>query len=173
VTVSVETWPSAQSQDRAPDVFTLYDAVSGDVEDEQAWRSGTYDVHCAREGFRLTAALDDGALVGFAYGYVGVRGQWWSDRVVEALPVAVTEVWVGGHFEFVELGVLADYRCQGLGGLLHDKLMREIGHRRALLSTDDDSQTSARRLYASRGWAKLGNLTPDTAVLGRWLGSRT
>jgi ribosomal protein S18 acetylase RimI-like enzyme len=92
---------------------------------------------------------------------------------VAALPVAVTEGWVGGHFEFVELGVLADHRRQGLGGLLHDELMREIGHRRALLSTDDDSQTSARRLYASRGWVKLGNLTPDTAVLGRWLGSRT
>ena len=51
--------------------------------------------------------------------------------------------------------------------------MRETGHRRALLSTDDDSQTPARRLYSSRGWVKLGNLTPDIAVLGRWLGSRT
>ena len=68
----------------------------------------------------MTAAQDDDALVGFAYGYVGERGQWWSDRVVEALPVAVTDVWVGGHFEFVELAVLPDYRGQGIGGLLHD-----------------------------------------------------
>ena len=43
-------------------------------------------------------------------------------------------------------------------------------HRRCLLSTDD-SDTPARRLYASRGWTKLGNLSEETAVLGRWLGS--
>jgi ribosomal protein S18 acetylase RimI-like enzyme len=171
VTVSVETWSSARSQERAPDVFTVYDAVFDDVEDEQVWRAGTYDVHTSRDGFRLTAAHDDGALVGFAYGYVGERGQWWSDQVVEALPVTVTDVRVGGHFEFVELGVLPGYRRQGIGGRLHDDLMREIGHRQALLSTDDDSQTSARRLYGSRDWVKLGSLTPDSAVLGRWLGS--
>jgi uncharacterized protein YutD len=43
VTVSVETWSSAQSQERAPDVFMVYDAVFGDVENEQVWRAGTYD----------------------------------------------------------------------------------------------------------------------------------
>lgn len=173
MTVSVETWSSAQSQERAPDVFEVYHAVFGDVEDEQVWRADTFDVHRAREGFRLMAAQDDAALVGFAYGYVGERGQWWSDRVVEALPATVTDVWVGGHFEFVELGVLPDYRRQGVGGLLHDGLMHGMGSRRALLSTDDDSDTPARRLYGSRGWVKLGNLSPETAVLGRWLGSPT
>jgi ribosomal protein S18 acetylase RimI-like enzyme len=168
--VRIEAWDAVRAQQRAADVYAVYDAVFGDVASEDEWRAGTFDKHCARQDFRLVAAEDDGSLGGFAYGYVGERGQWWSDRVVEALSPSVADVWVGGHFEFVELAVLPSYRRQGIGARLHDGLMSGTEHRRGLLSTDD-SDTPARRLYASRGWTQLGNLSEGTAVLGRWLGS--
>jgi ribosomal protein S18 acetylase RimI-like enzyme len=170
VAVTIETWDAVRAQQRAAHVYAVYDAVFGDVASEQEWRADTFDRHCARQEFRLVAAEDDGSLVGFAYGYVGERGQWWSDRVVEALAPSVADVWVGGHFEFVELAVLPASRRRGIGARLHDALMSGTEHRRGLLSTDD-SDTPARRLYASRGWTKLGNLSAETAVLGRWLGS--
>jgi ribosomal protein S18 acetylase RimI-like enzyme len=168
--VTIQGWDALRSQRSAADVYAVYDAVFGDVAGEEEWRADTFDKHCARPEFRLVAAEDDGSLVGFAYGYVGERGQWWSDRVVEALGAALADTWVGGHFEFVELAVLESHRRRGIGARLHDRLMRGTEHRRGLLSTDD-SETPARRLYASRGWTKLGNLSAETAVLGRWLGS--
>jgi ribosomal protein S18 acetylase RimI-like enzyme len=169
--VSVETWDAATAQEHVGDLFAVYDEVFGDVSDLAAWRVGAFDRHCARAGFRLTAAVSDAkGVIGFAYGYVGERGQWWPDQVTAALPAEVAEVWVGGHFEFVELGVLTAFRGQGIGGRLHDQLMAGTEQRRALLGTDD-ADSPAVALYTSRGWRKLGNLTADTAILGRWVGS--
>jgi GNAT superfamily N-acetyltransferase len=145
-------------------VFALYDAVFGDAPDEAEWRSSTYDRHVARDGFRLAAAVD-GSLVGFAYGYVGARGEYWPDRVAEALGEAIAADWLGGHFEFVELAVLPSHRGRGLGAALHDALLHDAPADHALLSTADDPADPAVRLYASRGWRKLGNLTPDVQVM--------
>jgi ribosomal protein S18 acetylase RimI-like enzyme len=168
--ITVDHWEPQRAQQRAADVFAVYDAVFGDVADEAQWRADSFDRHCARDGFRLAAAEVGGALVGFAYGYLGERGQWWPDQVAAALGPELADVWVGGHFEFVELGVLGSFRRHGIGVRLHDELMRGTEHRRALLGTDD-GDTPATALYRSRGWRKLGNLTPETAVLGRWVGS--
>jgi GNAT superfamily N-acetyltransferase len=177
MTFSVELWDCDTAQERAAQVFGVYDGVFGDTPNEASWRSGSFDPHCARNGFRLAACLVDGSdpagagLAGFAYGYIGDRGQWWPDQVVQALPAEVSDVWVGGHFEFVELAVLAPHRRQGIGARLHDVLLRGTEDRRALLGTDD-ADTPAVLLYRSKRWRKLGNLTPQTAVMGRWIGSR-
>jgi ribosomal protein S18 acetylase RimI-like enzyme len=177
--LTVELWTAAEAQDRAGAVYAVYDEVFGDAGSERSWRAGAFDRHCAREEFRLAAALDDdegsdvaGRLVGFAYGYVGQRGQWWPDKVAAALPQVVADSWVGGHFEFVELGVLPRYRRRRIGLRLHDALLAGTEHRRALLGTDD-AETPAVLLYRSRGWRKLGNLTREVAVMGRWIGSGT
>ena len=78
----------------------VYDAVFGDQPDLATWRAEVWDRHAARAGFRLVLAREDGRLVGFAYGYTGERGQWWTDRAAEALPPespppgsAVTSSW--------------------------------------------------------------------------------
>lgn len=122
--------------------------------------------HAGRDGYRLVVGRDDSAVAGFAGGYTGQRGQYWSDLVVSALPGDVTDEWVGGHFEFVELAVTQANRRHGLGRRLHDALLDGVTGN-CLLSTADNPGDAAVRLYASRGWYRLGLLRPGTQVMGR------
>jgi ribosomal protein S18 acetylase RimI-like enzyme len=161
----VELWSPQEAKERAAEVWRVYEVVFADLGSEQEWRETTYEPHCARRGFRFAAALDSDRLVGFAYGYIGDLGQYWPDRVASALSDDIVAEWVGGHFEFVELAVLADYRRLGLGGALHDALMSDLDVYRALLSTDADD-TPAVLLYRSRGWTSLGILEPGVQVMG-------
>ena len=107
--------------------------------------------HAGRRRFRFVAALGDGALVGFAYGYLGGPGEWWHDNVSAAMTDEQRERWLRpGHFEFVELMVDPGHRRRGLGRALHDELLRgHVGP--AVLSTQVDN-AEALALYRSRGW---------------------
>lgn len=102
--------------------------------------------HAGRPGFRMTVARVDGALAGFAYGFAAELGQ--------GSPV-LTGDWLGGHFELVELAVVPSAQGHGLGGRLHDALLADLPHRRALLSTWADPTLPAPRLFRSRGWQVL------------------
>jgi ribosomal protein S18 acetylase RimI-like enzyme len=83
--------------------------------------------------------------------------------------LAVADEWVGGHFEFVELAVAASAQRQDLGADLHDALMADLPHTKALLSTYADDRP-APRLYRRKGRQPLlPNLTPDTALYGKHL----
>jgi ribosomal protein S18 acetylase RimI-like enzyme len=109
--------------------------------------------HAAREGFRLVESRDeDGALVGFGYGYTSAPGQFWHDRVAEALGEPVRS-WLPGAFEVVTLGVRADRQGQGIGGSLFDELI--AGAERAALSVFEEA-TPACSLYLGRGFQVLG-----------------
>nr|WP_238356935.1 GNAT family N-acetyltransferase [Kribbella italica] len=124
--------------------------------------------HAGRPGFKLVLTREDGAVTGFAYGYTGERGQWWSDRIAEAAPDLAGE-WVGGHFEFVELAVAAEVQGRGVGATLHDALLTGLPHPKALLSTYADDRP-APRLYRRKGWqVLLPNLTADSALYGKIL----
>ncbi|MEV8371431.1 GNAT family N-acetyltransferase [Kribbella sp. NPDC056861] len=163
----------------ADQVWPLYQEVFGDFESYESWRIDLYDRHAARDGYRLVTAVDEpvmsstdsavgsgSAMVGFAWGYIGRRGQFWSDLVCDSLPSATTEEWVGGHFELVELAVLPAYRGQGVGRAVHDKVLEGVTGR-SLLGTNDDLQDPAVRLYLSARWRKLGVLRPGVQVMGR------
>lgn len=148
-------------------VWPCYDAVFGDVADPASWRAETFDRHAGRAGYRLVTAIDDaGTVAGFAWGYVGEPGQYWTDLVSRTLPADVVAEWVGGHFEVVELAVLPAYRRRGLGRLLHDRLLDGVG-RKALLSTSDDPKDPAVLLYLAAGWQPLGTVRDGVQVLGR------
>ncbi|MFC6707785.1 GNAT family N-acetyltransferase [Flexivirga alba] len=142
----------------------MYNKVFGDFPDELAWREQMYDRHRARDGFRLTLALDGDRLLGFAWGYRGERGQFWPDLVAETIPGIAAE-WIGDHFEFVELAVEPTSRGDGLGGRLHDELLDGLTGK-ALLGTTSDGSDPAVRLYRSRGWRTLGMLDSDRQVMG-------
>jgi ribosomal protein S18 acetylase RimI-like enzyme len=147
-------------------IWPCYQVVFGDFTDRETWRRDMFERHAARAGYRLAVATDGGVVVGFAWGYIGQRGQYWTDLVCEVLPQNVTDDWVGGHFEFVELAALPAYRGRGLGSRLHDTLIAGV-RQRCLLSTADDPTDPAVRLYLRRGWRKLGVLRPGVQVMGR------
>ena len=117
-------------------------------------------------------ARQHGRILGFAYGYTGRRGQWWSDQVAERVPRELAERWLDGHFEFVELAVHPDHQRQGLGGALHDALLDDLPHARALLSTWTEDYP-ARLLYLNRGWQVLEQeLWENASLLGLDLTAR-
>jgi ribosomal protein S18 acetylase RimI-like enzyme len=133
--------------------------------------------HAARRGFRfLSARTEDGTLAGFAYGYEGSPGEWWHDRVSEAMTADQRRAWLGpGHFEFVELQVAPELEGQGIGGRLHDALLSEAGGETAVLSTQRSNERAI-GFYARRGWQTLidelqfGEGYPPFVVLGKRLG---
>lgn len=150
------------------ELWSVYDAVFADHPSCDAWRAEVWDRHVAREGFRLVRARRDGELVGFAYGYTGQPGQWWTDHVAAVLPPEVAEEWLGGHFELVSIGVLPRVRGGGLGGRLLDAVCAGLTQPRWLLTTTADEGDPARRLYARRGWSVLGpGIAEATVVMGR------
>lgn len=161
----IRSLSGAEALPLADRIWPCYDAVFGDVADYAAWRSDLFERHAGRDGYRLAIATADDQVVGFGWGYVGRRGQYWSDLVHDALERQVAERWVGDHFELVELGVLPAYRRRGLGRALHDRLLSGV-HRRCLLSTADDPDDPAVQLYLRAGWRRLGALRPGVQVMG-------
>lgn len=150
------------------EVWPVYDGVFGDHSDHESWRTQVWDRHAEREGFRLARAYDAGALVGFAYGYTGERGQWWTDQAARVLDPVVSQEWLGGHFELVSIGVVPTARSRGVGGALLDVLTGGLPHERWVLMTTADADDPARHLYARKGWEVIGpGLSDDQVIMGR------
>ena len=146
--------------------------------DAQRFAAEQLPAHAARDDFKLVVArlprpvgtppagngvcsLDvagvmggSGPIAGFAYGFTGHLGQWWSDRVAAAIGPELAAEWIGGHFEVVELAVLPAAQGQGLGTALMQELMRDLPNRKALLTTYADDRP-APRLYRRLGWRLL------------------
>jgi ribosomal protein S18 acetylase RimI-like enzyme len=156
------------------EVWPVYDAVFGDRADIDSWRSTTWDLHVARDGFRLARAYYDVVegesrrLVGFAYGYTGAHGQWWTDQANRVLAPDVAAEWLGGHFDLVSLGVLEEARRRGLGRALLREVTRDLPNPRWTLTTSGDAEDPARHLYASEGWQVIGpGLIDGQVTMGR------
>ena len=156
------------AEDDGAVVWPVYETIFGDYSDRETWRGDVWDKHSGRSGFRLARAYDADVLVGFAYGYTGERGQWWSDNACTVLEPEVAEAWLGGHFELVSIGVVDAARRGGIGrGLMH-ALLDGLPHDRLLLMTSSDPSDPARRFYASEGWHVLGpGVGEATVIMGR------
>jgi len=161
---------------QAAELHEVYAAVFGrppfneSPSEAARWRDESLPKHAARAGFRMRAAREDGRLVGFAYGYTGERGQWWTDQMAAAITPEVAASWLGGHFEFVTLAVLPTHERQGIGTALHDALLADLPHRTALLTTTADETAPARRLYHRQGWQLLAApVLENAALLGKRL----
>jgi ribosomal protein S18 acetylase RimI-like enzyme len=149
-------------------VWPVYESVFRDHPDYQTWREAVWDKHRTRRGFRLARAYVGETLVGFAYGYTGERGQWWTDTASTVLEREVAQAWLGGHFEVVSVGVLDAARRGGIGRGLMRVLLEGLPHDRLLLMTTADPTDPARRLYASEGWLVLGpGIGEGTVIMGR------
>ncbi len=111
--------------------------------------------HARRVGFRCVVAKDwEQGVVGFGYGYTSKPGQWWRDVVEEGLGKENAEKWLADAFEFVEFAVLPSMQGRGIGGRIHDELLRGLPNRTAVLSTYQ-AESPALKLYRKRGWVTL------------------
>lgn len=150
------------------ELWPVYDAVFGDQPDSTTWHASSWDRHVRRDGFRLARAYEGTDLVGFAYGYTGEHGQWWTDQAARVLDPVVAACWLGGHFELVSIGVVEVARCSGAGTALMRGLTDGLPHQRWLLMTTSDADDAARRLYAREGWEVVGpGLRDDQVIMGR------
>lgn len=88
---------SAATDDGA-EVWPVYQSVFSDYSDYATWCAAVWDEHSIRSGFRLARAYDGALLVGFAYGYTGEHGQWWTDNAqkgVESAAFAMPTLAIG------------------------------------------------------------------------------
>ena len=151
-------------------LWSVYEAVFDDFSDQDTWRAAVWDKHTARQGFRVARAYEGDVLVGFAYGYTGDKGQWWTDNALEALTPDIAQAWLGGHFELVSLGVRESARGAGIGRQLLRTLLDGLPHQRSVLMTSSDASDPARLLYQSEGWHVLGpGIRERTVIMGRRL----
>ncbi|MCA2216605.1 GNAT family N-acetyltransferase [Jidongwangia harbinensis] len=155
---------SATAEDGAS-IWDVYQPVFGDYATFDTWCAAVWEKHRVRAGFRLARAYDGDVLVGFAYGYVGADGQWWTDNARAVLAPDVADAWLGGHFELVSLGVLAGARGAGIGRRLMRAVVDGRDHERLLLMTTSDAADPARRLYASEGWRVIGPGIGEATVI--------
>ena len=109
----IDVLDQAQALEAAPELAAVYRSAFGapgydeDAAEAERFATEQLPLHAQRDGFKLVVArlprpsgtaaagpgvgsLDvagvmgsSGPIVGFAYGYTGQRGQWWSDRVAE------------------------------------------------------------------------------------------
>lgn len=159
------------AEEDAAEVWPVYESVFGDQANFQTWRESVWVKHSTREGFRLARAYDGAALVGFAYGYTGQDGQWWTDNARQVLEPGIAAIWLDGHFELVSIGVVDAARRSGIGRQLMHILLEGLPHERLLLMTTLDPSDPARHLYASERWQVLGRGIGDaTVIMGRRAG---
>jgi ribosomal protein S18 acetylase RimI-like enzyme len=175
----IVAWAPKQFALRVDEAMDIYVRAMNYPPHAGSQRAVTARRHATHDGFACQAAvLDDGALVGFGYGYTTTPGQWWHDLVRKALTREQAAQWLDNAFELSELHVLPEYQGAGTGRLLLTELAGAVGHDAILLSTPD-IDTRAFRLYRHLGFVDLrrhylfpGDVRPF-AVLGARLPLRS
>ncbi|WP_053220198.1 GNAT family N-acetyltransferase [Virgibacillus senegalensis] len=111
--------------------------------------------HAGYPGFKAVKAVDEGgSIVGMAYGYTSVPGQFYRSRLEPLLSEEERYKWLESCFEFVELAVDPPFRRQRVGSGLHDALLNGLPHDASVLTTER-ANYPAKRLYKSRGWVGI------------------
>jgi GNAT superfamily N-acetyltransferase len=109
-------------------------------------------------GFRCCVALAGAGPVGFAYGcpaFTAEPEDSWTRELVDSVGAEVAEDWIRAQFAFIWTAVRPEWQGRGLGGRLHDALLKTATQPRAWLVTYP-FDCPAVRLYRRRGWVELG-----------------
>ncbi len=151
----VVTWSSAQFLSQLDEAMRIYVEAMRYPKHTGTQRAVSARKHAGLDGFACRAAVsDEGALIGFGYGYTTRPGQWWHDLVRRALAREQEEAWLDDAFELSELHVLPGYQGCGIGRRVLTELADSLPHAAMLLSTPD-SDTRAFRLYRETGFVDL------------------
>jgi ribosomal protein S18 acetylase RimI-like enzyme len=169
----IEAWTPRAFGARLDEAMQIYSRAMQYPDYTGAQRGVSARKHLTHAGFGCRAAVVDGALVGFGYGYTTKPGQWWHDLVRRALTRDLAAEWLANAFELSELHVLPEYQGVGIGRQLLTSLAAGIPHSAMLLSTPD-SDTRAFRLYHDTGFVDLARdyLFPGDARPFAVLGAR-
>lgn len=116
-----------------------------------------------RPGFVFIAAIEEGELVGMAYGFTMPAGEWW--RGADEDPPA--DVRDAPKLAVMEWAVHPDHRKAGVGRRLMDELLTDRTEPWATLNVNPAAP--ARDVYRAWGWEPCGmtrnRAYPDMEVL--------
>jgi ribosomal protein S18 acetylase RimI-like enzyme len=138
----------------------IYRAAMGADGGAVSGRKAVMERHADYPGLRSLAAVEVQSqhVVGFAYGFHGLAGQWWHDVVWDGIAErdghAVAHAWLDSSLEIAEVHVRPDYQARGIGRRMMLLLTARRPEPTALLSTRD-AHTPARRLYRELGFTDL------------------
>lgn len=128
-------------------VGTLYQQIWDSNEKEFIER---LKLHGQYPGFYGVVAVHDSDIVGFAYGYTSLGGQYYHELLKQAIATK-HELWLTDCLEFVELAVDPLFRRKNIGRALVTSIIRQTEKKTAILTTQMNNMP-ARRLYESLGW---------------------
>jgi len=113
-------------------------------------------------GFTAIVAVQQGAIVGVAYGFLGARERWWDRQLVRAMrqrggPTPQDKEILQDYFEVAEVHVSPACQGHGIGSQLLDGLLALAPARWALLSTPEveGEANNAFRVYRKFGFWDL------------------
>ena len=135
-----------------------------------SWRS-----RAEKPGF-IFVGVDSpqGELVGLAYGWKSMPGDFWNTKLSEVLGEIGTP-WLADCFDFVDLAVTPVAQGSGLGRDLKRKLFERVNSTTSILMTHQTT-TKASQMYLRNGWVVLKEnfeFVPDKLymILGKKLRS--
>ena len=146
--------PPADLPDIVNEAMAIYVAAMGYPPATGRQRATHVLKHSGFVSFRFRAAINNhGRLVGFAYGYSSLPGQWWHDLVRRAIGKPSAH-WLEDAFELSELHVSPASQGSGIGERVLRSLADDLPHRTMVLSTPE-GDNRAWRLYRRLGFVDL------------------
>lgn len=153
-TVDLHLIEPAHAMDLAGRVAGIWcDATGVDLAEAQAFATGTFPKHIGWPGFRMFAAAIDGHMLGFAYGYTSLSGQWWHDQVRAAVVAAGHETFLIDAMELAETAVLPQFQGRGIGHRLMEGFLDRVAQ--PVLLGVEAADDRAVGLYTAHGFIEL------------------
>ncbi|WP_207454148.1 GNAT family N-acetyltransferase [Herbiconiux sp. SYSU D00978] len=157
-----------------PEVAALYAATFVEPpylrtpESIRAFTGDTLYRHASYPEYTLVVARDEGGrFAGFAYGYAGARGQYWTNMVTGLVDTGTAEHWnLGRHREVAEVALAPWARGSGLGRRVVTTLMEQAPPGTTHLLSAHEDATPARTLYESLGFQSFAR-TGSYLIMGR------
>jgi ribosomal protein S18 acetylase RimI-like enzyme len=108
--------------------------------------------HSTYNGFKAIIAMNDKEqIIGFAYGYNSLKGQYYRELLENTLTSEQVTYWLENCFEFVELAIHPFQRKKGIGRRLINLLLEDVANKTAILTTQQDN-IPAKSLYRTLNW---------------------